>query len=105
MEVDVARSGTSTGATADASSKTRTARVGHIKLQLRLLFKRTVTVSAATLQRIALGVEKKIIHEIEFTGDDKEGLCHASLSFEVDWDEHNKQLELGNTHIEIDGDE
>lgn len=79
-------------------------RVALLKMQLSAALRRTTNISKNKLQVMMLGVEKKLIRSFSIYAFDSNELCRAELILEVDWNEYDLQMSIGNVTVAIDED-
>jgi hypothetical protein len=73
-----------------------------LQMQLRFALKRTCAIQEATLDLVMKGIEEKVITAFTVYAVDAAQLCRGEMVLDIRWDEHNRQLALGNTLVVID---
>lgn len=77
-------------------------RIELIKMQVRILLRRTAEITDDFLSNIEKGLDKKWINKITIYGLDNDNLCRAQLTLEIDWEEHDFQISKGKATVSID---
>ena len=77
-------------------------RLELIKMQLKIILRRTTDISKETLENsIEKGITNRWIKEISIYGLDNNSLCRAQLDLEIDWNEYNLQVSMGRARVHI----
>ena len=78
-------------------------RVALLGIQIRVALKRTTNISEYTLGLIVdKALENMWITQYIVYGFDKDGLCRAQLTLDIDWDEHTLLIKNGKASVTID---
>jgi hypothetical protein len=92
---------------ASTSTQTATAtktftRVRLLKMQVNIALRRTTQISEDILEStFAKGIERQWINKIMVYGVDSKNYCLAQLTLDVDWDEHNLQINCGKLNVQV----
>ena len=68
-----------------------------------MALRKTTDISTETLERVfETGIDKQWIKKIMVYGMNKNNYCSAQLTLEIDWKEHNLQIDRGKATVTID---
>jgi hypothetical protein len=79
------------------------ARMGLLKMQIRIALRRTVNITEKSIEAIELGLENKWISQASIYGMDGNNLCRAQLDLAIDWNEYDVHMSKGKATVSIDG--
>ena len=78
------------------------ARITLLTMQCRAALRQTTDIDDVALERLMEGVEKQWLRKFSIYALDRERLCRAELTLEIDWDKYNFQISIGKATISID---
>lgn len=77
-------------------------RLDLIKMQVRVMLRRTTMISQSSLSFLERLLDKKCVSTVSVYGLDRHNLCRVQLSLEIDWREYNFQITHGRAKVSID---